>query len=102
MLRDEIVALTPGLGRLADGLRYRLGYAAARIERVHTLCQAGRLPRARAVLRAALRRVQTSLAKVRARSAREAIAPGLDTSLERQLEAMEADVKALLDGLSCP
>jgi glucose/arabinose dehydrogenase len=100
-LRDEIVAVAPALGRLANSLRYRLGYAVARVERAGELCAAGRHSRARAVLRSALRRVQTSLAKVRSRSGRQLIAPDLAAELEQRLEATAADLKALRDGLHC-
>jgi glucose/arabinose dehydrogenase len=101
-LRDDLAADAARLGRLAGGLRSRLDYAASRVERAGALCDSGRLSRARAVLRAALRRLSTSLDKVRTRVARQAIDADLGASLQSDLGAMISDVKALRDGLSCP
>jgi glucose/arabinose dehydrogenase len=101
-LRDDIVNASSGLGRLASGLRRRIEHAAARIERASMLCDAGRLPRARAVLRTALRRVQTSLAKIRSRAGRQIISPALAAALEPRLDAAAADVRSLRDELTCP
>jgi len=101
-LRDDLDADAAALGRLAGALRSRLDYASSRVQRAGALCESGRLTRARTMLRAALRRLNTSLDKVRTRTARGTIDADLGASLQRDLEAMITDVKVLRDGLSCP
>ena len=101
-MRDEVETNAAALGRLGGALRSRLDYADSRVQRAAALCESGRLPRARTVLRAALRRLTTSLDKVRSRTARGMIDANLGAALQTDLAAMITDVRALRDGLSCP
>jgi glucose/arabinose dehydrogenase len=101
-LRAQVIAAASSLGRLAGTLRHRLGYATSRLQRARALCDAGRASRASAKVRAALRRVSTSLAKVRDRSERQAIPQDLGTALAGQLDAAANDLRALRDELTCP
>ncbi len=101
-LGGEIAAASSDLGRLAPSLGRRIDRAAARVERAAALCDAGRLSRARAALRGALRYVQTALAKIRSRAGRNLIPAEVATRLERSLALAAGDVKTLRGALVCP
>jgi glucose/arabinose dehydrogenase len=101
-LRAQVDASAGSLGRLAGILRHRLRYATSRLERAQVLCDAGRSARARAKVRAARRRVNGSLRKLRARSSRRAIPQSVATALAGQLAAAARDLETVRDGLSCP
>src|SRR5262249_14978549 len=87
---------------LAPGLRRRVELAGADVQRSATLCEAGRLPRARAALRAAERRLLSAPARLRSRGGREVIAEDVARQLARLVTPSAADVKALRGGLVCP
>jgi hypothetical protein len=74
----------------------------SRVQRAEALCSTGRDARARAALRTALRRLQTSLAKIRSRVGRRLISPAIAAEMDQLLSAAGTEVKALRDGLTCP
>ena len=90
------------LGRPGAGLGRRLDRAIGSVHRATEGCETGHLTRARAALRAALRRLVTTQAKIRSRAGRKLIPGDLAADLERLVGVAVADVKSLRDGLSCP
>jgi hypothetical protein len=90
------------LGGLAPGIGNRVGLAEDAVQRSAALCEAGKLPRARAALRAARHRLVTILAKIRSRNGRSQISPEVAAELTQLLQARVADLEALRGELTCP
>jgi hypothetical protein len=97
-----VAGVTSDLRDLAGGIESRIGRARDDVERSATLCEAGKLPRARAALRAARHRLMTALAKIGSRSGRKQISPEVAAELTQLLQARVADLQALRGELTCP
>jgi hypothetical protein len=101
-LDSRVASVTSDLGDLAGGIGSRIGRARDDVERSATLCEAGKLPRARAALRAARHRLMTVLAKIGSRSGQKQISPAVAAELTQLLQAGVADLQALRGELTCP
>ena len=101
-LESRVAGVTSDLGDLAGGIGSRIGRAQDDVERSAALCEAGKLPRARATLRSARHRLVNVVARIRSRSGRKQIAPAVGAELTQLVQARAADLQALRDGLTCP
>jgi glucose/arabinose dehydrogenase len=101
-LDARVVAVTADLGGLAAGIGSRVGRVQDDVQRSAALCEAGKLPRARAALRSARHRLLAILAKIRPRNGRSQASPEVAAELSQLLQARAADLQALRGGLTCP
>jgi hypothetical protein len=102
VLDSRVAGVTSDLGSLAGGIGSRVGRAQDDVEHSAALCDAGKLPRARATLRSARHQLMTTLAKIRSRNGRKQISPAVAAELTPLVEARATDLQALRDGLTCP
>ena len=101
-LDNQVAGASSGLGSLAGSIGNRVGRAQDDVQHSAELCGAGKLPRARASLRAARHQLVTTLAKMRSRTGRNQISPTVADELTPPLQARIADLQALRGVLTCP
>jgi glucose/arabinose dehydrogenase len=101
-LDSRVADVASDLGGLGPGIERGVGRARDDLQRSTAFCEAGRLQRARAVLRAARHQLLTTLTKIRSRNGRKQIPGQVAAELVQLLEARAAEVKALRGALACP
>jgi len=102
VLDSRVAGVSSDLGALAVSIGNRVGRAQDEVQRSAALCEAGKLPRARAGLRSARHRLVTTLAKIRSRNGQKQISPEVAAELTQLLQARAADLQALRGQLTCP
>src|SRR5262249_14843241 len=101
-LVSRVTAVASDLGGQGPGIERGVGRARDDVQRSAALCEAGRLQRARAALRAARHQLLTTRAKIHSRNGRKQIGGQVAGELVQLLEANAADLKALRGDLACP